>query len=323
MQKVSVVIPTYNGSHRVVHGIRSATSQTSSAIEIIVVDDGSTDDTANVAKAALARGGRPFEVIRQDNRGPSAARNTGWRVARGEWIQFLDDDDELALDKIALQMRLAEVAPASCDFVVSTWAKRHSASTLERNLQVFTPNVTDAHLEDVLRADNFLPFACGLVRKSALERTGGFNEQYRFIEDVDLQLRMIASGSRICVAPSTGPLFFYNARENSLSNSNRQAFVDGCVRNALLACDIARAKGQLSAGLKRTICDTLVQGALYYVGRDRVRFDQHVEAARAIDATYARKGGPLMALLVATMGWRRAELVAATYRTLRRPHGNG
>src|SRR5437773_3781756 len=97
---VSVVIPTYNYARYLPEAIDSALAQTHAPLEVIVVDDGSTDDTPRV----LAVYGDRIRVIRQANRGPGAARNTGIAAARGEYVGFLDADDVWLPRKLELQM---------------------------------------------------------------------------------------------------------------------------------------------------------------------------------------------------------------------------
>src|SRR5215470_7379907 len=100
--KVSVVIPTYNRAAKVQKGIRSALAQTFSDLEVIVVDDGSADDTGKVLAEAF---GDRIRYCYQSNQGASAARNKGITEARGEWIAFLDSDDEWEHDKLEWQFQ--------------------------------------------------------------------------------------------------------------------------------------------------------------------------------------------------------------------------
>lgn len=98
---VSVIIPAYNAAGFIHHAIESALAQTHRPLEVIVVDDGSSDDTAAVAARY------PVQVIRQANGGPGSARNAGVRAARGEWIALLDHDDTWAPDKTRQQLAYA------------------------------------------------------------------------------------------------------------------------------------------------------------------------------------------------------------------------
>ncbi len=112
---VSVVIPTYNRAHLVGRAIQSVLNQTYQDFEIIVVDDGSTDNTEEVVKSF---NDPRIRYLRHDqNRGGSAARNTGINMARGEYIAFQDSDDEWLPEKLEKQMRVFENAPAEVGVV--------------------------------------------------------------------------------------------------------------------------------------------------------------------------------------------------------------
>ena len=117
---VSVVIPCYNREGILGRAIRSALAQTVPPLEIVVVDDGSTDGSADVARGF----GGCVRVIEQPNGGAAAARNRGIEAARGDWIAFLDSDDEWHPEKLALQLAAAERFPETrlvfCDTVVRT-----------------------------------------------------------------------------------------------------------------------------------------------------------------------------------------------------------
>jgi glycosyltransferase involved in cell wall biosynthesis len=97
---VSVVIPCYNGAKFLRETIASVLAQTHPVLEVLVVDDGSTDDSASIAEGF----GPPVRVIRQPNQGESVARNRGIAEAKGEWVGFLDADDKWASDKLAVQI---------------------------------------------------------------------------------------------------------------------------------------------------------------------------------------------------------------------------
>ena len=100
MPVVSVIIPTYNRKGFIAECVESVLAQSFSDFELVVVDDGSTDATEEV----LAGFGAEIQVIRQEQRGPSAARNTGIQSASGEWLSFLDSDDLWLPRKLETQM---------------------------------------------------------------------------------------------------------------------------------------------------------------------------------------------------------------------------
>jgi glycosyltransferase involved in cell wall biosynthesis len=122
---VSTIIPCYNAERWLAAAIDSALAQTHSRQEIIVVDDGSSDHSLAIAKPYARRG---VQICVQSNRGAACARNHGLAVARGEYVQFLDADDLLAPDKIALQLARLAMAPAG-SIASSEWARFTNART--------------------------------------------------------------------------------------------------------------------------------------------------------------------------------------------------
>ncbi len=105
MEQVTVIIPTYNRSGFISGAVKSVITQSYPHIDLIIVDDGSTDDTREKVTGLSRQGSVPVRYIYQDNRGPSAARNTGIRAAQSDYICFLDSDDSFLPDKISLQLK--------------------------------------------------------------------------------------------------------------------------------------------------------------------------------------------------------------------------
>jgi glycosyltransferase involved in cell wall biosynthesis len=170
---LSVVIPVYNGTESLEGAVDSIRRQGYEPIEILVVDDGSTDGTADAA----ARLGQGVRYIRQENGGPSSARNRGLAEARGEWIGFLDVDDRWPEGKLAVQTaRLA--ADPELQVVAGRIRYQNPDGTGEMPDYVGAgQTVTHVHL------------GSALFRRSAFERVGRFDEEMRYSEDVDWFLR--------------------------------------------------------------------------------------------------------------------------------------
>ena|SRR5579859_8189540 len=110
MRKVSVIIPTYNRERFVAKAIESVLNQTFDDLEVIVIDDGSTDGTRRILESY----GERIRFICQENAGASAARNTGIEAAKGEWLAFLDSDDEWTPGYLAKQIQRAGELPGLC-----------------------------------------------------------------------------------------------------------------------------------------------------------------------------------------------------------------
>jgi glycosyltransferase involved in cell wall biosynthesis len=182
---VAVVIPTFNQAHFLSDAITSVLAQTRQADEIIVVDDGSTDDPGAVTSRF-----RKVKLIRQENRGRSAARNVGLRSCAASHVVFLDSDDRLL--PTALQTGLNCIADRpDCAFVYGGY-RLISENGQPFGPDCFSPAEWDAHLA-LLRSCLLGPPATGLYRRDCLIALNGFDERLRGPEDFDLYLRITQS----------------------------------------------------------------------------------------------------------------------------------
>jgi glycosyltransferase involved in cell wall biosynthesis len=182
--KVSVIIPVYNGARFLGRAIESVVSQTYPNWELIVVDDGSTDETLRVLSAFGSR----LQVIRQENLGQSVARNTGMQSARGEYIAFLDSDDMWDSEFLETMVSVASQHPQASVYYCSARLMDAEGRDL--------PQLTSACLaptnliyKTLLRA-NFLIVGAVLIRRSAILAVGLFDPSLRAVEDWDLWLRL-------------------------------------------------------------------------------------------------------------------------------------
>lgn len=190
MPLVSVIIPTYNRAAYIAEAIRSVQAQSHPNVEIIVADDGSTDNTAEV----VARFGDAVTYVRLPHRGqPAATRNGGLRVARGEFIAFLDSDDLFFPDKLATQLAGFEAHPGAGLVYSNAYFFRDDPSQPTVHALDGLPSPSGDVFEDLLRG-NFLAPQAVLMRRACLEAVGLFDENPDFfaVEDYDLFLRVAA-----------------------------------------------------------------------------------------------------------------------------------
>ena len=187
---ISAIIPTYNRADLVGDAIDSILAQTYPNVEIIVVDDGSTDNT----QERLARYGDRIRMIYQENAGPSAARNKGIAAANGEFISFLDSDDLWLPTKLERQVKLlheaGESAPCCLCNIMMQWQDRSIPSFEIAGLKPHNEVGFWLNPEEIL-ATRFVLFNQGiLIRRTALEAVGAFDQDLWLLEDSDLALRL-------------------------------------------------------------------------------------------------------------------------------------
>jgi len=218
MPHVSVIIPSFNCASWISLAIESVYAQTYHDFELLVVDDGSTDDTSSVIEPYRAR--PDFQYILQTNGGPSSARNTGAGAAKGEYLVFLDADDEFEGNALEIMVREIE---------------RHNAAWIVTDVLKLTDEGTEHYVSAVPDAD----FFGGILRRDFVQwgyfyrrddffEVGLFDEAMRIREDWDINIRMLEHDKQFVYIPS--PLYRYRRRETSAMTSSTRDRILGCTR---------------------------------------------------------------------------------------------
>jgi glycosyltransferase involved in cell wall biosynthesis len=178
---VSIIIPTHNSENFIEEALRSVFFQTYSRIEVIVVDDGSTDSTVNT----VAQYNKSITLLRQSNKGPGSARNAGIRLARGKYIAFLDSDDLWLQDKLLWQMRIFN-RDSEVDIVFGGIENFVSPECSE--LACKTDDIRGFHIGTMLISkDNFL--SVGYFNEDL--KVGEFIEWYARAVDMNMKVYLL------------------------------------------------------------------------------------------------------------------------------------
>lgn len=218
----TVVIPAWNAADTVAQAIDSVLMQTCQRFEIVVVDDGSTDDTIAVAQAAA---GSRARVLREERRGVSAARNTGIEAAAAPWVSFLDADDLWLPGYLAEMAAELEANPALGLAFTDAWILDEPAGRIRRTPMMKPRRPTEqppadpAAFAELLLQGNFV-YTSATVPKRVLEQVGGYNPELTSAEDYDLWLRIVTAGFAAKYIP--GPLAVYRVRRGTLSSDPLQ-----------------------------------------------------------------------------------------------------
>jgi glycosyltransferase involved in cell wall biosynthesis len=247
---VSVIIPCYNAERYIAETLESVFAQTYPTIEVVVVDDGSTDNTVEVLKSYKV------QLIQQRNRGVSAARNNGIRHSRGKYVLFLDHDDRLLPKAVAVGVRVLEEHP---DCVMAVGEHRYIGSNGEP-LGRSGKHMGDRDPYLVLLEHNFVETPCSaLHRRSTLFTAGMFDESLFGAEDHELYLRLARSGSIIAHEEEVSE---YRQHE---SNSSRDA------------------------SMMLEVSHRVMQMQLPYVQDDQEKLEHHQKGVRFVARRFGRK----------------------------------
>lgn len=182
---VSVIIPTYNHGEFIEEAIGSVLAQTYRNLEVLVIDDGSTDQTFETLKRFQGR----LRYVFQENQGVSSARNRGIRMAWGDFIAFLDSDDAWLPEKLELQMEILMQNP-SVGLVGCGVLFVDSSGGVEKEWIPKDYAGQEEFLEELRVRNVFFNPSCAVLRRDCFDRVGLFKERLRFGEDWDMWLRV-------------------------------------------------------------------------------------------------------------------------------------
>lgn len=204
MAKISVIIPTYNRTSVLPNAIQSVRNQTYADWELIIVDDGSTDNTKEVVESYLHE--KRIRYFYQENKGVSAARNYGMSLAGGEYLVFLDSDDRLLSETLEGFNRVAAENASIDVFVAGYYRNKHGDS----HKHLAKENVYNATLPGTF-----------MIRKDFIESMGGYDPQLKYAENTDLFYRIEQKKGSVKVMDSLTLEYLDSPTGGSKNNKNK------------------------------------------------------------------------------------------------------
>lgn len=255
---ISVIIPCFNTEDYLGRAIESVLMQTFTDYEIILVNNNSSDNTSQIMMAYTTKNPNVFKIFNEYKKGAPAARNKGLYKAKGEWIQFLDADDELLPDKLQKQITIALSSKAD---IIAGSCYMHR--TVKGKINI---TIRDVETNDVwkgLLLSKLGITSANLWRTKAVLSSGGWNEARTSSQEYDLLFKMLKNNYKIdfCLLP----LSIVHVRENSIHRSlEEQRFIEIIDNNMNLRLDIKghlKSKSLLTNQLKYTT-DTYIYSHL-------------------------------------------------------------
>ena len=312
--RVSIVIPCRNGAAWLGEAIESCLGQSWANRQIIVVDNGSTDGSLDLAKRYEARA---VSVIECGRAGASAARNVGLKQADGDLIQFLDADDILDTDKIRRQVERLNAAPAAT-VASGAWVRfAHDPSEA-----VFAPEAVwrDFAPEDFLIASwlggGMMPNFSWLTPRAVIERAGPWNETLSVYDDGEFFCRVVLASSGIAFCADARGYYrsagapTLSKRRDSAALASAFTAVDLSCRHLLQRCNSAAALKACATHYQRFAYDAYPRAAELVAQAEK-------RAAELGGSELRAGGGPAFQMLARALGWKLSKRAQLAWRTLR------
>ena len=276
---ISVIMPCYNAEAYVAEAIESVLQQTYPQVELIIVDDGSTDTSAQIIKQLADRHPDRISLLFQTNSGPYAARNRGLAHANGNFIAFLDADDTWHPD--ALMHMHAAMTDTQADVAYCGWQNVGEAAA---NTQPhIPPNYVESDATSQFLQSCPWPINGVLLRRHLVDSLRGFSERLPTAMDYDLWLRMLAAEPVVVRVPEVLAFYRRYPRGNAHIPRWRQVFDAISVRE-----DFVSRYRQQVAHLSRSACDARVYGSLLPEAY-RCHWRRDTESARRLFRRALRK----------------------------------
>ena len=303
---VSILIPAWNSAPWIVETLNSALAQTHPRTEIIVIDDGSTDATLHLARTHAARYPGRIQVASQANSGAAAARNHALRLAKGEFIQFLDADDLLAPRKIELQLALLATRPPDT-LGTCRWGRFESDPAVTRFVDEnvfrdFTP--IDYLLGHVGQGFMMHP-AAWLVPRSVADRVGPWVESLSLNDDGEYFARIVRASAGLAFTGDPAAASFYRSNLSASLSARRSV---KALASLTHSCELVAAHVQALEDSPRTRAAL----ATYWQRLCYELYPDAPAASRAAEQRAASLGGSSLRapmgqkqrLLAHLLGWR-------------------
>jgi len=311
MPLVSVVVPCWNAGEWIGETIESVVAQPSLGLDIVLVDDGSDDDSVAIAEAAA---GGALQVVRQAHRGVSAARNAGTRAARCAFIQYLDADDLLLPGTIAARVEALERTGADVAYCDWTRWQRQLDGSFAATEEVSRTLSTRPDVD--LLTGGWWPPGAVLYRRSIVDRIGDWREDLPVIQDARFLLDAALHGARFVHVAAVGLKYRVHGSE-SVSRRSPTAFLEDCYRNARDLHALWAGTPELDEARRRGLVSVYAYLARAFFPIDRARFRDVLVDLQRIEPNYVPEKPPALRALSHVVGYTAAEHVASSWRQLK------
>ena len=304
---VSIIIPVYNAENTISQTLDSVFNQTYESFEIIIVNDGSTDQTSKILRNYT----HPIKILTTENRGVSHARNLGFNHCIGKYIQYLDADDLLLPDKLKIQVEKLEAING--DVAYGDWQKFKLVNHEIEILETISRKI-EIDIEIALFTDFWCPPAALLYSRRICDKLS-WNQELPIIQDARYLLDAAMQGGKFIYTP--GLMAQYRIEQmNSLSKKSEVKFVNDCLTNAIEIAELWKDDFINSPMKKKSVIDSL----RFCINRlsvlDRSLALKAIEFLLQVEPQYLPREKGVLRTLSKLFGYKNAEMIASYKRLL-------
>ena len=310
---VSICIPAYNAGKYIAEALDSVLGQTYSRIEVIVVNDGSSDETEAVLET-YAKADIRLKVFHRPNKGAAASRNYAFNQSKGELIKFFDADDIMSQSMVEQQVK---VLHESQQYIASAeWGRFYNddINTFQANPEEVWKDMksVDWIIESLKEGGNMMQPGIFLIPRKIIEKIGGWNEQLSLIDDFEFMIRVLLAAERIRFTPDAC-LHYRSGITQSLSTQKSRGAMESAYRSTQLGCRYILEKESSERAQK--VCANIWQQRVYefYPACKDLANKAERHVANLGKPSIALPAGPGLKLLAKCIGWKLAKTLHYFY----------
>ena len=316
---VSIIISSFNAEKYIASTLDSVLQQTYSDVEIIVVNDGSTDNTLAIAESYKTRG---VQVISQDKKGQDAALNLGYKYSKGLYIKFMDSDDLINPEMIKLQVNA--ISSSSDHIAYGEWARFYHNKPSNANFEYLDYWKDADPIEFLIARPEGVMLQCGimLIPRHLIDKVGGWNERLILYNDTEFFNRIILASKGVKFVKGAR-LYYRSGMSSSISAQNgRKYFKSTLLAIDLIADQLLKKEDSIRI---RTFIANLYQDRYFqlYPLYPDLCIDYKNRLLEYPHSTLKLQGGKIFKFLQFFLGWKITKVVQRYYYSLGYKPNNG
>lgn len=310
---VSVIIPCYNAERWIAEAIDSCLNQTYPSVEIIVINDGSTDNSLEIIKSY----GDKIVWETGEKKGGNHARNRGFALSKGKYIQFLDADDYILPEKIARQVSFLEETDA--EVVYGDWRHRQHLPSGETFLEDVNISGAQPDILESLLADWWVSPACILFTRKVVEKSRGWDESLRAGQDRDFFLSVVMDGAKVAYQPGCHSVYRRYGRV-TVSGSSPTRYLESHHQIVCRAEQKLRQQGRLTTKYRHALAQSYFSMARKYLSVDPAKYYQLRAIALSLNPKFkpdSQHRTPAYNLAQYILGFKNLENITSSIKLLK------